>query len=112
MLTYSDAVCKQVNARLVRQKDTPEGVFADPTGNVAKSRECGCEICSLVCEMLDESGKEHTEAKIDEAHKDVRVNFSGAGMSVEDIEAFVTDCELKHIFAARKIGRVFEAEDW
>jgi hypothetical protein len=103
MLTYSDAVCKQVNARLAHQKDTPEGVFADPTGNVAKSRECGCQICSLVCDMLDESGNEQAETKIDEAHRDVRINFSGAGMSVERIEAFVTDCESKHLFAV---------EDW
>jgi len=102
MLTDSDAVCKQVNARLARQRDTPQGVFADPIGNIAKSRQCGCEICSLVCKIFDESSKERVETEAEEVHRDVKVDFSEAGMSVEGLEVFVTDCESKHLLATKR----------
>lgn len=95
MLTTSNPICKEIDTRLVREKENPRGVFGDPVGNVAKSRECGCEMCSLVCRMLDESEKEQANAKVatEEAHRDVKVEFSGAGMSVQGLEIFVTDRE-------------------
>jgi hypothetical protein len=99
MLTYSNPICKAVDDRLVREKENPRGVFADPTGDIAKSRECGCKICSLVCRMLDDSKKEEAEAKF-KARKtptDVTLEFSGAGMKVEGLEAFVTECEWERL---------------
>lgn len=97
MWNRDNPICKEIAVRLAAEEKNPRGAFAEPLGNVQRSRECGCEVCNVVCRMLDESEEKigpGIGVGVRDGEESVEVEFNGSGMRVRGLEGFVTDCEL------------------
>ncbi|KAF2787239.1 HET-domain-containing protein [Melanomma pulvis-pyrius CBS 109.77] len=99
MWDHSNPICKKIAVRLAAEEKDPRGAFAEPIGNVQRSRECACAVCNVVCRMLDESEKKLGPgvgvrvgyAKNSVEEDKVEVNFNRSGIEVGGLEGFVTD---------------------